>query len=134
MTMPTPDVDELLAYISQLIEATRSGAMSWAEANPSTFIWDTRQPKPARLSLQKVARNVQVQPGRAGYGTRAEISYLLQALEISPSAQILRLSINGAENQKLNGSLDELYKLVEGKKVRDNIEFLKSIIPPPSKT
>jgi hypothetical protein len=137
MMMPNPEGNELSAYIEQVIAATRAGTMSWMEVNPTTFVWDTREPRPARLSLQKVARTVPIQSGRPGYGTRIDTTYLLQALEMNfnnPAASKVRLSMNGAEKPEMNDSLKTLYMLVEAAKIKDSVDFLRSIIPPIPKT
>jgi hypothetical protein len=119
------------AYFSQLVDATKNGVMSWVEVNPSTYSWDTRTPVPARLTLQLVLR--QQVPTREPNGqlvVRQVKSYFFQAIEVQQVAQKVRLSVNGAEDDELNGLLETLYETIQSTISKQSLDFLKSILPP----
>ncbi len=130
--MANPESAEMLAYLSQLIDATRSGSIRWVRVNPTTFAWDTRTPTPARLVLQRLQRTVIQRMGatRSAGATLPPIEtyYVFQALDTGVGEQ--RTTLNGAENTELNPKLDELYRTIVSTNSRADLEFLKSLLPP----
>jgi hypothetical protein len=131
--MPKPEMVLFLEYIDGLIAATRSGAMDWIRINPTTFIWDTATPTPARLSLQLVeSRGGKVM--RGGQVIRTTVRhFMFQAFDLTmmqtaPERQ--RLAVNGADEPEANEKLQMLYDAISAGISQKGLEFLKSILPP----
>jgi hypothetical protein len=127
MTMPSPEFTELLNYIEQLIVATRSGSMVWARANPTTLTWDTQTPTPAKLVLQRLdRRQVTLQVGKPVEITKR--IYVFQAFDMKTVQQ--KLSLSGAEDENVNQKLEALFESITSTLSQKDLEFLKSILPP----
>jgi hypothetical protein len=115
-------------YFEQMVEATRAGAMTWTEINPSTFVWDVRTPPhPGRLTLQRIDRQV-----RAVENMRQVIktvpSYVLVASDLATGQVVLQ--VNSEQDESLNQTLGGLYDLIQTQRSRSKLDFLKSLIPP----
>ncbi|MGC2118487.1 MAG: hypothetical protein WA644_05315 [Candidatus Acidiferrales bacterium] len=124
--MPSPESAELRSYVEQLIEAVRAGTMSLTEVNLTTFVWETNAPQPTRLSLQRLERLERiVVAGRPSQQKRT--IFLLQVSDLKTNQ--IRVSFNGAEDPELNKLLEALYQVIREKKTRNDLEFLKSILP-----
>jgi hypothetical protein len=122
--MPNPS-DEVVTYLDQIIGATRNGQMEWGEANPTTFLWQTAQPTPGRMIIQRVDKTeTQVSPLRVVTIT----TYVFQAIDLKSGAA--RFTLKGAENEAINKKLGELYNSAKESNARKSLDFLKSILPP----
>lgn len=131
--MPSPENSELQDYIGQLLEATRSGLVRWRIANPTTFTWDSPGTARGRLILQRserteVSRNEQNKPI-----TKKIPNYIFQVLELEGSNLVQRISINSSEDAMFNPVLEELYELIKSGFSRKALDFLKNVIPHPSR-
>jgi hypothetical protein len=129
--MPNPELSQLQAYIDQLIEATRSGLVTWKAANPTTYYWNTQGPPKARLILQRSDR---IKPKRDTDGTYRPAKvpfYQLQAFEITESSEtLLRISVD-SEEESLSSKLESLYEFIKTGISQQALDFLKEIIPHP---
>jgi hypothetical protein len=126
--MPSPESDELSKYLDQLIEATRDGSMKWVEANPTTLVWDTRSPTPARLALQRFDQQLPVNlEGRTAL--KKVTRHVLQVLDTSSHTPTQRMMLSGTEDEELNDKLKSLFEAAKSAMVRQSFDFLKSIIP-----
>ena len=125
--MLNPKNVEYKAYFEQLIDATRSGSIIWEEVNPTTFVWESREPHPGKFTLQRLEQKQQIVEN--GIQTRkTTVVYLLQASDLTSPRP--RLSITGAQDEGLNTQLDALYELIKSQELRRNLDFLTSLLPP----
>ena len=134
--MPTPEHGELQDYIGQLLEATRSGLIQWKAANPTTFTWDSPNspgtPR-GRLALQRLERT------EVGLDqqNRAKVNkipyYIFQAFELEGSSYVQRININTSEDTTFHPLIEQLYELIRSGISRKALDFLKNVIPHPSK-
>jgi len=121
--MPSPESSQYKSYFDQLIEAVGNGSMVWEDANPTTFVWESKPPA-AKLSIQRLERTQAI-----GVVKRI-VTYLFQAYEVRSGQQVQRVSLNGAEDPDLNGQLENLFGAIKSEISRKRLEFLKSILPP----
>ena len=130
--MPDPESGEIKSYVEQLIAATLGGTMKWTQVNPTTYVWDTRVPQPARLSLQRLERQ-ELRPslGQPIPSIQKVHSFVFQAFESQPGGTLIqRLGIASQENKELNQLLDKLFQTIDQLRTRQSLDFLKNIIPP----
>ena len=129
--MANPVEPEIQEYVERLIAATRSGEIKWVAANPTTYSWDTSPgvPQRAKLTLQRVEKQEppSIQQGRVV--TRVTRTYVLQALELTPTTTITRATINSAEYPALNEQMASLFDWIASEKKRQELDFLKSVFP-----
>jgi len=118
--------EELVKYLTQLIETTNSGKMKWVKENPTTFTWTTNNPRPARIIVQKVDRQRRVQ-SIAGFVSQTFSTYVFQVIE--PNTNIQRLSIDEPSDPELQKVLGALYSCVQSSILQSGVDFLKSILP-----
>lgn len=120
---------EFLKYLDSLILATEEGKVSWARANPTTFVWDKAPPNPGRLVLQKVDSQPRmvVRPGGGAPAISVNTHYVFQAVN-AMNAQA-SITINGAEETEANEKLAVLYQTISTGITRTAVDFLKSMLP-----
>jgi hypothetical protein len=124
--MPSLEVRD---WVNQVIHSTESGAIQWRPANPTTYTWDTRSPKAARVILQRIDRMENYRTQTGAVGQRKVFNYLLQAFDLSAQQATPVLTINGSEDAEANPQLENLYTIISNTTIRENIDFLKSILP-----
>lgn len=139
MSSPLPEV-ELLAYLDELIAANSAGKISWAQANPTTYVWEV--PQRARVTLQQtmIQRQVAVpvpQPQRAvpnrpvvsgGVRIVQTKAYVLQVMEMPTNA--IRMNYQATADSPAGGKLGQLFDSIASTINKKNIDFLKSLVPP----
>src|SRR6267378_2068619 len=126
--MPDPESGEIKSYVEQLIAATLGGTMKWTQVNPTTYVWDTRVPQPARLSLQRLERQ-ELRPslGQPIPSIQKVHSFVFQAFESQPGGTLIqRLGIASQENKELNQLLDKLFQTIDQLRTRQSLDFLKN--------
>ena len=129
----SPESLELLKYLEELTQSTRNGTIDWKEANPTTYVWEsrTRHDRAARVSLQRVDRNIQRTVAGRNFIQR-ETHYILQAFELpmpigNPQQ---KFSASGAEDQEVNEKLRILFEEVQAGVARKGLQFLREFLPP----
>lgn len=133
--MPQSEHKGLSTYIDDVYEATLAGRIAWKAVNPTTFVWETATPKPAKLSLQRVDRIVNtgatvISQGRRVPQQRKETIYLFQVFDLTEAgAATPILNIGGADEADLNQRLQKLFDLVKTGVSERSLEFLRSILP-----
>jgi len=126
--MASASNNEVLVYLNEIVEATRSGSIKWTEANPSTYVWNSLQPPtPARIVVQKVDRP-ELRPASPLPRYITVTTYVFQAVEVRTGAT--RFSLNGADDESANTKLEELYEAIKVSIKRSGLEFLKGVLPP----
>jgi hypothetical protein len=131
--MSNPELSAYLPYLEKLIAETRNGTMLWHKANPTTFTWETNEPKPARLILQRIQNRARVRLSEL-QETKARpepISiFILQALDLSMPGEAREVtSISGDKDSEVNGRLEQLYDSIKLDLSDRGLDFLKSIMP-----
>jgi hypothetical protein len=125
--MSSTEVDELLEYLDRLVAATKRGDIEWRRVNPTTYSWETGPQQFARVTLQRVGPGAQTtDAGRVVVVART--TYLLQAADAR--SNVVRLSVNGAQDAASNVKLEELYNAIGAGFSRKGLDFLKAILPP----
>jgi hypothetical protein len=138
-TMPTET--ELLAYLDELIEASRAGKIPWGQGNPTTFVWDV--PNRARITLQQTSGvrggpQAIMRPRRPGVvlppvqqrpPTPAVpfTSYVFQVQELATN--VMRIHTQNEDTTSVGKKLAELYQNITTNLSRKNLDFLKSLVP-----
>ena len=119
---------ELQGWLEQVIDGTGSQRIKWKPANPTTYIWEVPPPKNGRVSLQRVERveNYAVRPGQIAQ--RKIVHYVLQVYDLSKPQQPA-VAVNGAEDADANTQLEKLFQQVSSEAYRENLDFLKSLLP-----
>jgi len=127
--MPSSEYEGLAAYVDELAAATKLGKIIWKAVNPTTFVWETWDPKHARINLQRVERVVDLKVGGKETGLRRrEVSLLFQVVDLDqPSEPILKLE--SADDSLLNEKLSALFDLVKTGITEKTMDFLRSILP-----
>lgn len=125
---------ELLEWVQQVITDTQSNKIKWKTQNPTTFIWDIAGPPPARVVIQRLQRNqpVNVSPGRTVI--KSVPSYILTAFQQPPQPiqqpfQVPAVTMNGQEDDQVNGPLETLYNVASRAALGENLDFLRSLLP-----
>jgi hypothetical protein len=132
--MATPESQELLLRIDELINATRKGSFQWKAVNPTTYLWEKMDPAQggtgAKVTLQRVENVSQrIVPGRPVSVVRQPY-FILQVTEIKPGTpQMPMLNASGATYPELNSKLQELFQLAASGLSQQGLEFLKNLIP-----
>ena len=115
-----PETDELLAYLAQLIETTSTGSVNWAEANPTTYTWDSTVPgRGGKVAIQAISRRDQ-----SGIPRRAYVFTV-----VDPRTNVQKLAIDGGTDVEVNQKLKDLFNAVQASITRKGLDFLKSILP-----
>jgi hypothetical protein len=115
-----PETDELLAYLAQLIESTSKGSLNWAEANPTTYTWQSNTPgRVGKLAIQAVQRKNQ-------YGSK-DWYFVFTVAE--PTTGVQKLAVDGGTDAEVNKKLQELFKAIASSITRKGLDFLKRILP-----
>jgi hypothetical protein len=135
MMMPS-ESQELLVYVDELIKGTRDNVFQWKPVNPTTYFWEktTIAGGGGRITLQRVEQNVQsVVAGRVAVSRR--VFCILTAFEIrTGGVAVQKLSVSGAVDPALNKKLQELFDLIASGFSQQGLEFLKTLLFPPSKS
>lgn len=125
--MASPEFSEFIDYGNKLLDATRSGDIDWTKANPTTFVWEVKSPKRARVTLQQVDRRERDQATRALKTTRA---YVFNVHDLATGAVAnQRLSVSGTDDPEVNEILKTLFETIASGVTRKGLDFLKSVIP-----
>jgi hypothetical protein len=120
---------ELTEWLNQVITGTDLKNIEWKQLNPTTYSWE--QPgKPGRVILQRVERVENYQAGQGRIGQRKLVQFLLQVFEL-PNTQNPVITLNGAVDQEVNTQLARLYDIIASAMMRENLDFLKSLLPGP---
>jgi hypothetical protein len=128
--MPNPENQELMVYIDQLIEATRMGTMQWKGVNPTTYLWEKLEQRAgARISLQRVERNVARRVSSGAIQTVSAVNYIFQVFEVNGPQSIQRLSVDSADDPELTQKLNDLFVVIKSGVSRIGLDFLKDILP-----
>lgn len=126
--MPGLTSEELRKYLEELSQATRDGLISWASANPTTYVWTKAEPPKARLVLQQVQRRESIlQEGRRSF--RTSLHYILEVYDLEVGAMALREQIDGSTDQDLNRVLEGLFTHIRNEKLQKDREFLRGTLP-----
>jgi hypothetical protein len=123
--MPSPEIQE---WVNLVIKSTDSGDIKWKILNPTSYAWEIPAPKNARVTLQRVERMVATQTAPGRILQRKDVQYLLQVIDIGKQPSPV-VTLNGAEDPELNAQLEKLFGMVSSAATRENIDFLKSLLP-----
>jgi hypothetical protein len=95
-------------------------------------MWETSQPRPARVVLQRVDR-VEVVQAVAGRPAQRKMTtnLVLQAFDLS-KPQTPVATLNGAEDPETNDILKTMYEAVVKVATKETLDFLNSLLPKPS--
>ena len=116
-------------WIEQLIADTRAGQIPWRLVNPTTYTWDTPQPRPARVVIQRVERTENIVLGAGRTQRKVTSSFVLQAFDLAKNQTMPLVTLNGAEDSPANEILKKLHTEVVNWTTRASIEFLNSLLP-----
>jgi hypothetical protein len=124
--MPT---EELLQWLGDVKVGTNDGRIKWKVSNPTTYLWEARASRPARVVLQRIDRAVPVQTEK-GVIQESSPAYILQVFDLaSPGAA--PVVFNGSIEREVNSLLKDLFENVVHVSQRQEIDFLNSILPKP---
>jgi hypothetical protein len=115
--------EEAATYIKELTDATNDGRMAWKSANPTTYVWETGTPTPARVIIQQVTASER-SPGGVPRSVR---NYVLQLFDIRTSS--VRLSLTSKDSPVLAEALSALFRVASGGVTRAGLDFLKDVVP-----
>jgi|ERR1700731_235822 len=124
--MPSP---ELKQWLIEVIKGTEAGSIEWKQINPSTYSWE-QVGKAGRVILQRVERTENYQTNVGRVAQRKVVQFLLQVFELTKTQNPV-VTLNGAEDQEANSGLAKLYDIIASALMRENLDFLKSLLPGP---
>lgn len=125
--MENTEQQELLDYISKILDMTKAGKIEWARANPTTYIWTkTVGTVPSRIVLQKVQRQEPFKPDPTHISVRVIPGFIFQVLDLRSNAQMI--TINSTEEAIYNASLSQLFDYISQNISRRGIDFLKNLL------
>jgi len=124
----------LAAWVEKVIADTQSRQISWKSVNPTTYLWETSPPRPARVVLQRVERVEVLQATAIRPSQRKTITtLLLQAFDLSKPQAPVVATLNGADDPETNDALKVMYETVARVATKETLEFLNSLLPKPSR-
>lgn len=124
----SPEHIELQNYLERIQLLTEQGKIDWKRANPSTFTWTRRDgASRAKLTLQKVDRNVRIRTQAGQITTKNTRHYIFQVTEGQTAAQML--TVNTSEDEGFAEIMGKLFETIQAGISRKGLDFLKNILP-----
>jgi len=119
---------ELFEWLSLVVKGTDSGDIKWRQLNPTSYAWEQSVPRAARVILQRVDRMEPFQSSAGRVEQRKIVQYILQVWDLAKQPAPL-ITLNGAEDPHTNSELEKLYGVVSNVSMREDLEFLRSLLP-----
>ena len=129
MKMPTPEEQEILQYLSRMLEQTRSSKIVWARVDPTTFVWKhSVMKKTAQVTLQRTQTTEPIpDPPTEQPLPKVVPFYMFQVLDISGGGNIV-VNLNTNENPVYAATLEAIFNLAGEGLSRKGLNVLKDLI------
>ena len=125
--MPTNEQEEMAAYLSELVQKTKTEKIIWSKLNPSTYVFARKiENEIAKVFIQKVERKqwVQVDKTRPPQ-IESTVDYVFYIL--GPSGPEI-ISLKTAETPFYTQMLSELFGAIEESFSRKGLNLLQKIL------
>lgn len=112
------EAGKVVAYLDSVIAATLARKIVWDTANPTTYVWNTKELEISKVVIQR--RKSSLAP------TMGSVTYLLEGFGLF---NILDVSIDGNMDPMVNAKLRELYQTIESGMQDSGLDKLIAVLP-----
>jgi len=118
--------EDILPYIKSITDLTISEKMVWIKANPTTYIWSTKEPSLAKIVVQRIVNTKRKRDETNRLVHVVETDYLIQVYSANKEPLI---SVDSSQNANMKMPLSILFEAIDGNRAKEALSFLDSVLP-----